>query len=113
MKSPVERQWLRDAVGLQLFRKSSDRNTQLAILKRLTQVEAFERFLHQTYPCQKRFSLEGTDVLVPMLDEIIQGAIEAGTSEGVIGMAHRGRLNVLAHLLEKPSAPILTDFDHL
>src|SRR5712692_11073523 len=46
VKSPVERQWLRDAVGLQLFRKSSDRNTQLAILKRLTQVEAFERFLH-------------------------------------------------------------------
>src|SRR5579859_7982354 len=50
VKSPVERQWLRDAVGLQLFRKSSDRNTQLALLKRLTQVEVFERFLHQTYP---------------------------------------------------------------
>jgi 2-oxoglutarate dehydrogenase E1 component len=113
VKSPVERQWLRDAVGLQLFRKSSDRNTQLALLKRLTQVEVFERFLHQTYPGQKRFSLEGTDVLVPMLDEIIQGAIEAGTSEVVIGMAHRGRLNVLAHLLEKPYAAILSEFGHM
>src|SRR6266851_4294248 len=113
VKSPVERQWLRDAVGLLLFRKSSDRNTQLAILKRLTQVEAFERFLHQTYPGQKRFSLEGTDVLVPMLDEIIRGAIESGTGEVIIGMAHRGRLNVLAHVLEKPYAAILSEFGHM
>src|SRR5260370_42289224 len=95
-----------------MFRKSSDRNTQLAILKRLTQVEAFERYLHQTYPGQKRFSLEGTDVLVPMLDEIISGAVESGTGKVIIGMAHRGRLNVLAHVLEKPYKAILTEFGH-
>jgi 2-oxoglutarate dehydrogenase E1 component len=113
VKSPVERNWLRDAVGLQLYRKSARRDAQRALLKRLTQVEAFERFLHQTYPGQKRFSLEGTDVLVPMLDEIIQGAIESGTGEVIIGMAHRGRLNVLAHVLEKPYAAILSEFGHM
>src|SRR6266516_4900946 len=113
VKSPVERQWLRDAVGLQLFRKSSDRDSQRALLRRLTQVEVFERFLHQKYPGQKRFSLEGTDVLVPMLDEIISGAIESGTSELIIGMANRGRLNVLAHVLEKPYQAILTEFGHM
>src|SRR5216683_4205318 len=77
VKSPVERQWLRDAVGLQLYRESPDRASYQVLLKRITQVEAFERFLHQTYPGQKRFSLEGTDVLVPMLDEIIRGVIES------------------------------------
>src|SRR5215469_14774595 len=60
VKSPVERRWLRDAVGLQLYRKSPDQASQRAVLKRLTQVEVFERFLHQTYAGQKRFSLEGT-----------------------------------------------------
>ncbi len=113
VKSPVERQWLRDAVGLQLYRKSSDPDTQRALLRRLTQVEVFERYLHQTLPGQKRFSLEGTDVLVPMLDEIIQAAIESSTCEVIIGMAHRGRLNVLAHVLEKPYASILSEFGHM
>src|SRR5712664_650755 len=113
VKSPVERNWLRDAVGLQLYRESPDRASQQAVLKRLTQVEAFERYLHQTYPGQKRFSLEGTDVLVPMLDEIIRGAIESGTGEVIIGMVHRGRLNMLAHVLEKPYAAILSEFGHM
>src|SRR5215467_3495641 len=112
VKSPVERNWLRDAVGLQLYRKSPDQASQRAVLKRLTQVEVFERFLHQTYAGQKRFSLAGTDVLVPMLDEIISGAVESGTGEVIIGMAHRGRLNVLAHVLEKPYQAILTEFGH-
>lgn len=113
VKSPVERQWLRDAVGLQLYRKPANKDLQSRLLKRLTQVEAFERYLHQTFPGQKRFSLEGTDVLVPMLDEIISAAVEAGTREVIIGMAHRGRLNVLAHVLEKPYAAILSEFGHM
>jgi 2-oxoglutarate dehydrogenase E1 component len=113
VKSPLERGWLRDAVGLQLYRKSSDPAYRLALLKRITQVGVFERYLHQTYPGQKRFSLEGTDVLVPMLDEIIQAAIDCGTNEVIIGMAHRGRLNVLAHVLEKPYAAILSEFGHM
>jgi 2-oxoglutarate dehydrogenase E1 component len=113
VKSPVERQWLRDAVGLQLYRESSDPDTQRALLRRLTQVEVFERYLHQTFPGQKRFSLEGTDVLVPMLDEIIQAAIKSSTREVIIGMAHRGRLNVLTHVLEKSYASILSEFGHM
>src|SRR5260370_18427451 len=113
VKSPVERAWLRDAVGLQLYHERLTPGESHKLLKRLTQVEAFERYLHQTYPGQKRFSIEGTDVLVPMLDEIIRGAIESGTGELIIGMAHRGRLNVLAHVLEKPYAAILSEFGHM
>src|SRR5947199_5150709 len=79
VKSPLERGWLRDAVGLQLYRMPSDATFRRNILQRLTQVEIFERFLHQTYPGQKRFSLEGTDVLVPMMDEIIKAAIDCAT----------------------------------
>src|SRR6266568_7725297 len=110
VKSPVERRWLRDAVGLNLYRVTPSPGVSRKLLQRLTQVEAFERYLHQTYPGQKRFSLEGTDVLVPMLDEIILGAIESGSRKVIIGMAHRGRLNVLAHVLGKSYAAILSEF---
>jgi 2-oxoglutarate dehydrogenase E1 component len=113
VKSPLERVWLRDAVGLKLYRTSSDPAFRRNLLLRLSQVEAFERYLHQTYPSQKRFSLEGTDALVPMLDEVIKAAIDCGTSELILGMAHRGRLNVLAHVLEKPYAAILSEFGHM
>src|SRR6266516_7411262 len=113
VKSPIERGWLRDATGLQLYRTSSDPPFRRNLLRRLTQVEIFERYLHQTYPGQKRFSLEGTDVLVPMLDVVIKAVIDSGTSEVILGMAHRGRLNVLAHLLEKPYAAILSEFGHM
>src|SRR6266567_4011640 len=112
VKSPVERRWLRDAVGLNLYRMTPGPGASRKLLQRLTQVEVFERYLHQTYPGQKRFSLEGTDVLVPMLDEIISGAVESGTGKVIIGMADRGRLNVLAHVLEKPYQEILTEFGH-
>src|SRR5579883_2743598 len=112
VKSPVERAWLRDAVGLHLYEQRRSPQESRRLLKRLTQVEAFERYLHQTFPGQKRFSLEGTDVLVQMLDEIIREAVESGTQEIMLGMAHRGRLNVLAHVLEKPYAEIISEFQH-
>ncbi|HLQ11169.1 MAG TPA: 2-oxoglutarate dehydrogenase E1 component [Ktedonobacteraceae bacterium] len=113
VKSPDERGWLRDAVGLHQYRLAPGREARYKLLQRLTQVEAFERFLHTTFPGQKRFSLEGTDVLVPMIDEIIKNAVGEGTHEVIIGMAHRGRLNVLAHVLEKPYAAILSEFRHM
>ncbi len=112
VKSPDERAWLRDAVGLALYRQELDADTKRELLERLTQVETFERYLHQTFPGQKRFSIEGVDTLVLMLDEIIGQAVETGTREVVMGMAHRGRLNVLAHILEKPYAAILSEFMH-
>src|SRR6266566_656213 len=112
VKSPVERAWLRDAVGLRLYQGKPNAGASRKLLRRLTQVEVFERYLQQTFPGQKRFSLEGTDALVPMLDELIEGAIESGTAEVLIGMAHRGRLNVLTHVLGKDYRVILAEFSH-
>jgi len=112
VKSPVERSWLRDAVGLHLYQETQGQPASRKLLQRLTQVEIFERYLQQTYPGQKRFSIEGNDALVPMLDEIIAGAIESGTHDVIIGMAHRGRLNVLAHVLGKSYRAILAEFSH-
>ena len=81
-----------------------------ALLDRITQVEVFERFLHRTFPGKTRFSIEGLDMLVPILDEIICGAADRGAPGTIIGMAHRGRLNVLAHVLQKPYSQILAEF---
>jgi 2-oxoglutarate dehydrogenase E1 component len=112
VKSADERRWLRDAVGLSLYHRTPSQVEARKLLKRLTQVEVFERYLHQTFPGQKRFSIEGTDALVPMLDEIINGALDSETQEIIIGMAHRGRLNVLAHVLGKLYTAVLSEFAH-
>ncbi|HRA47557.1 MAG TPA: 2-oxoglutarate dehydrogenase E1 component, partial [Thermomicrobiales bacterium] len=107
----AERLWLQDAVESGAFSAPLETATRRALLRRLTQVESFEKFLHQTYLGQKRFSIEGNDVVVPMLDEIVHSAARAGTREMVIGMAHRGRLNVLTHILGKPYAAIISAFE--
>ena len=107
---PEERAWLREAVESGRFRAPADPIDPVALLDRLTQVEAFERFLHRTFPGKTRFSIEGLDMLVPILDEVIGEAAEAGVRHVLIGMAHRGRLNVLAHVLSKPYAQILAEF---
>lgn len=81
------------------------------LLHRLLEVAEFESYLHRTYPGQKRFSLEGTDTLVPLLDELIREAARVTAIRDVeLGMAHRGRLNVLAHILQKPYAAIFAEF---
>ncbi len=74
-------------------------------------MDGLERFIHRTYVNVKRFSIEGTDALVPMLDVAIHDAALGGTREVVIGMAHRGRINVLAHILGKPLGVIFDEFD--
>ncbi len=112
VKSADERNWLRDAVGLRLYHRNPNASDASKLLKRLTQIEVFERYLHQTFAGQKRFSIEGIDMLIPMLDEIIAGAVDSESQEVVIGMAHRGRLNVLAHVLGKSYAEILSEFAH-
>jgi 2-oxoglutarate dehydrogenase E1 component len=106
----LERNWIRENAESRRFWQNFDAERQRELLDRLTEVESFERYLHKTFPGQKRFSLEGNDMLVPMIDSIIRGAAAAGTREVVIGMAHRGRLNVLAHILGKPYSSILTEF---
>ncbi|MGH9348382.1 MAG: 2-oxoglutarate dehydrogenase E1 component [Vicinamibacterales bacterium] len=107
---PEERQWLRHAAESGRFRPPIDPINAEELLDRITQVEVFERFLHRTFPGKTRFSIEGLDLLVPILDEIICDAAEAGIRHTLIGMAHRGRLNVLAHILQKPYSQILAEF---
>jgi 2-oxoglutarate dehydrogenase E1 component len=107
---PEERRWLRGAIESRRYHSSSDPIDPVALLDRLTQVEAFERFLHRSFPGKTRFSIEGLDMLVPILDEVIHEAGEAGLRAAFIGMAHRGRLNVMAHVLGKPYEEILAEF---
>jgi 2-oxoglutarate dehydrogenase E1 component len=107
---PEERVWLRQAVESRQFRPPNDPINELNLLARLTQVETFERFLHRTFPGKTRFSIEGLDMMIPVLDEIIADAAAAGVKHVMIAMAHRGRLNVLAHILQKPYAQILAEF---
>jgi 2-oxoglutarate dehydrogenase E1 component len=106
-----ERAWLRDAAETGRFRPRMVASAKRRLLERLTQVEAFEQFLHRTFPGQKRFSIEGADTLVTMLDDAIRCQTVRGNREVLIGMAHRGRLNVLAHVLEKPYSAILAEFE--
>ncbi|MBF6590066.1 MAG: 2-oxoglutarate dehydrogenase E1 component [Ktedonobacterales bacterium] len=105
-----ERAWLRETVEADAHWPVLTTDERRELLGRLTEVEEFEHFLHSTFPGQKRFSIEGTDLLVPMLDRLIHDAALAGTREVVIGMAHRGRLTVLAHILGKPYAAIFSEF---
>jgi multifunctional 2-oxoglutarate metabolism enzyme len=106
-----QRLWLREAIESGTFRKPLSDDEQKALLKRLTEVDALERFMHKAYLGQKQFSIEGLDMTVPMLDEIIQLAATEGAREVVIGMAHRGRLNVLAHNLGRPYDTIFAEFE--
>ncbi len=107
---PAEREWLRQAAESGQYCPPRDPVDAAALLDRLTQVEAFEQFLHRTFPGKTRFSIQGLDMLVPMLDEIVRAATEGGFLNIFVGMAHRGRLNVLAHVLGKPYAQILAEF---
>ncbi len=107
---PDERVWLRHAVESGQFRPPNDPIDGNELLARITQVETFERFLHRTFPGKTRFSIEGLDMMVPVLDEIVHDAAEGGVQHVMIAMAHRGRLNVLAHILQKPYSQILAEF---
>ncbi len=106
-----QRLWLREAIESGQFRRPLTNEEQKALLKRLTEVDAFERFMHKAYLGQKQFSVEGLDMTVPMLDELIQLSATRGAREVVIGMAHRGRLNVLAHNLGRPYDSIFAEFE--
>jgi 2-oxoglutarate dehydrogenase E1 component len=107
---PDERVWLRQAVESGQFRPPNDPVDDAELLNRITQVETFERFLHRTFPGKTRFSIEGLDMMVPIIDEIVHDAAEGGVQHVMIAMAHRGRLNVLAHILQKPYSQILAEF---
>jgi 2-oxoglutarate dehydrogenase E1 component len=106
-----ERVWLRHAIESGRYRKSLSTEERRLLLERLSEVEGFEHYLKRQFLGQKQFSIEGLDVMVPMLDEAIQVGAEAGAHEVVIGMAHRGRLNVLAHIIGRPYEEVLREFE--
>jgi 2-oxoglutarate decarboxylase len=107
----TERAWLRRVIESGDHRQPLSARQRRALLERLTAVEGLERFLHKAYLGQKRFSIEGLDTLVPMLDLILEMASEQGTRRAVIGMTHRGRLNVLAHIVGVSYESILSEFE--
>ncbi|MCI0530044.1 MAG: thiamine pyrophosphate-dependent enzyme, partial [Nitrospira sp.] len=111
IQNPVEREWLQEQM------EGSRNKTQLSsqdkrrILLKLNVAEAFEKFLHTRYVGSKRFSLEGAETLIPMLDALLDEAAECGVQEAVMGMAHRGRLNVLASIIGKSYEKIFSEFE--
>src|ERR1700737_4698431 len=111
VEDPTERAWLLEAIEEERFRPPQDPVDERELLDRLTEISAFERFIHRAYPGQTRFSIEGLGMLIPMLDEMIADAAAHGPHWILLGMAHRGRLNVLAHVLGKPYARILAEFE--
>jgi multifunctional 2-oxoglutarate metabolism enzyme len=106
-----QRVWLREHIESGAFRQPLTSDEQQTLLKRLIEVDALERFMHKAYLGQHQFSIEGLDMTVPMLDELIQLSAAHGGREVVIGMAHRGRLNVLAHNLGRPYDTIFAEFE--
>jgi multifunctional 2-oxoglutarate metabolism enzyme len=106
-----QRVWLREHIESGAFRAPLRKEEQETLLKRLIEVDALERFMHKAYLGQHQFSIEGLDMTVPMLDELIQLSAAHGGREVVIGMAHRGRLNVLAHNLGRPYDTIFAEFE--
>ena len=106
-----ERVWLRHAIESGRYRRPLSADERRQLLERLTEIEGFEHYLKRQFLGQKQFSIEGLDVMVPMLDEAVELGVEAGAHEVVIGMAHRGRLNVLAHIIGRPYEELLREFE--
>src|SRR3954451_3432259 len=109
IQDPVQRRWIQERIETKYAKPSPEE--QRHILNRLNRPEAFETFLQTKYVGQRRFSLEGGESLIPLLDEILKASAEAGLDEMVIGMAHRGRLNVLESIVAKPYDKISNEFE--
>ena len=109
--SHEERVWLRRVIESGEHRKPLSADDKRNLLTRLTLVDTLERFLQRAYLGQKRFSIEGVDMTVPMLDTTLEIAAAFGAHKVVMGMAHRGRLNVLAHVVSLPYETILEEFE--
>ena len=105
------RVWLRQAIESGRYRQPLTVEERHRLLERLSEVDGFERYLRRAFLGQKQFSVEGLDVLIPMLDEAVELAADGGAHEVVLGMAHRGRLNVLAHVVGRPYETILREFE--
>lgn len=109
IQDPAQRQWFQSNIEVKYTKPGHDE--QLRILSKLNQAEAFETFLQTKYVGQKRFSLEGGESLIPLLDQILQGAASTGLDGAAIGMAHRGRLNVLTNIAGKTYGHVFREFE--
>jgi 2-oxoglutarate dehydrogenase E1 component len=111
IRSPERVAWIQDWLNVNDNHPSFSIDQKKHILKKLTQAVSFESFLHTKYVGQKRFSLEGNESLIPALDAIVEAAAAKGVAEFVMGMAHRGRLNVLTNIFGKSAKDIFSEFD--
>jgi 2-oxoglutarate dehydrogenase E1 component len=111
IEEPEPRQWLQQQMESTRNHASLDRTALVRILTKLTEAEIFEQFIHKNYALAKRFSLEGAESMIPMIDLLVEAAGQSGIEELVIGMAHRGRLNVLVNVLGKNVREIFAAFD--
>jgi len=109
--NPEERKWLQQKMEWADAPKALSNKRKNYILKQMSNAEGFERFLHQRYVGSKRFSLEGAETLIPMLGTILDRAAQQDVEEAVLGMAHRGRLNVLLNIMQKPATAIFSEFE--
>ena len=110
IQEPTKRDWLKQRMEDQRNQPQLERAEQLHVLKKLQEATLFESFLHRKFLGQKRFSLEGGEVIIPLLDVLLTQAAERGVSDLIMGMAHRGRLNVLANTFNKPLENIFAEF---
>ena len=111
LEDPGVVRWLWDQVESGTHTRPLEPGDQVRLLQRLTEVESLEQFLHNAYLGQKRFSIEGSDIMIPMLDLALQESANVGAKRVVLGMAHRGRLNVLAHIVGLGYEEIIREFE--
>jgi 2-oxoglutarate dehydrogenase E1 component len=105
--------WLRSRIESPVFHAPPSRERQLRILRKLAHAQTFESFLQSTFRRAKRFSLEGAETLIPLLDLVIENAAAHGVTDVLLGMSHRGRLNVLANVLDVPPSQLFRRFEQL
>ncbi|WP_017378672.1 2-oxoglutarate dehydrogenase E1 component [Paenisporosarcina sp. TG-14] len=111
--NPQERQWIQSKIESSSMKVAFSKDERKVLLTRLSKIEGFEKFIHRTFVGAKRFSIEGLDTLVVFLDELVRQSENKQTKEILIGMAHRGRLNVLTHVINKPYDMMFADFAHV
>jgi 2-oxoglutarate decarboxylase len=111
ISNATQRAWLRDYIESGKNKVKLSPEGQIEVLARLTRVDAFDRYVRKTFLGQKTFSGEGLDVMVPMLEEMLDMFADDGIANAVLGMAHRGRLNVIAHVVNTPYEEVMTEFE--
>ena len=107
---PDEKNWLQERIESPRAQTSYTRDEKIDILTRLNAAEIFEQFLHKKYPGTKRFGVDGGEALIPCIEQVLKTGVEAGVQDVIVGMAHRGRLNVLANVMGKPFTAIFSEF---